>query len=1365
MTPAKPSPTRIPCKKTLISSVLSTLLISGSAFANTIWQEDFNAAELDRKGATGVGRIDGQVLPADIDTDGVTRWSIDISSAELSASSDWFRVQNGVFEARDVDGPAVWTSEVIDISNVNNVDVTLVASEQGTHESSGSGFDFFDFAYSIDNQPFVTVTNVEGLGDASHSLVGDFTQATIRQSLSEGSSLVLRVTMQNGAGSEFLRLDNVVVAEGDGSSSGNNGSDGDSGAGSSGGDTGSGGSDNGGDSGSGTNNGDTISNACLNCADLTKIADQAQFVDSTYYASALTAVQSGDSADNVRFAINNIISQGHQQLTYSQVWTALTQTDEDPADTSKVVLIYKGNSIAKTSNGSAEQASNPDNWNREHVWASSHGFSDRSALAFTDIHHLRPADISVNGARGNLDFDESDNALAEAPANSIDSDSFEPRDAVKGDVARMMFYMDVRYAGNDSITPDLVLVDQLTSSGEPRLGKLCTLLAWHQADPVDDFERRRNNRAYEFQGNRNPFVDHPEWVDTVFTQNCSDSGNTGGGDSGNGGDNGGDNGAGNGGDNGSGNGSNQGELFFSEYVEGSGSNKAVEIFNPTDRTIALSDYQFKLYSNGNTNATSSYQFTGDIAPKGTVVLVTSSSRASDELKAKADQFSGAVNFNGDDYIELTKGDTIVDGVGVYGNRTNWGANVTFVRKPTIAQGDNDRTDAFDAAVEWNRQSSDDFSFLGAHEFTGPVTTPPPSLIGECADSATLISAIQGNGDTSPLAGENHVIEGVVTSVVPSLSGFFIQEEAADQDNDSQTSEAIFVFLNGQSMPQVGQQVRAIGDVSERFNRTQFALTEAVKACGNGEIISAVDVNLPVANLADLEAVEGMLVNLPQTLSVADNFNLARFGQVTLSNGRLYNPTSVYAPGSSRATALADRNARNKIVLDDQNNQQNPENIPFPTGGLSYNNTLRLGDQVDNLTGVVDFSFGDYRILPTSTPVFTSANPRTAAPENVAGGNLKVASFNVLNYFNGDGNGAGFPTPRGADSQVEFDRQSTKIVNAIAAIDADVVGLMEIENDGFGASSAIADLVNRLNTQMGDNTYAFVNSDTVLGGDAISVGMIYKPAVVELVGDSATLTSVPFDFGNRPPLAQSFKLLANDEELTVVVNHFRAKRCSSSSTGDNVDQGDGQGCNNATRTAAANATLTWLATNPVGSNDSDVLLVGDMNAYAQEDPIQAFVGNGYQNLIAKYAGRTAYSFSFGGEVGYLDHALASESLSTQVLGASVWNINADEPRAFDYNVEFKSGAQLVNYYGDDAYRASDHDPVVVTIDLASAEETVRGDFDNDKDVDRDDIRAFARAFRAGLLTDLIHDYNGDGVINRRDSRALRQLCTRSRCATK
>jgi predicted extracellular nuclease/endonuclease I len=1280
------------------ASVVSTEVVS----AEVVWSEDFNAAELNGKGA----------VFDTMDMVGVTRWSIDVSSAQLTATSDWFKVTNGVMEARDVDGVVHWLSESIDIQGLSDVQFSVLATEQGSHEAS----DFWDLAYAVDGGAFISINNWQGNGNASHTLIDDFTSQTITQAITEGSSLQIKVSMQNGASKEYLRLDDIIV-------SANNGAT----------DPGDGGG------------GDTITNACFNCPDLTKIAHAADFDDLSYYAEVTTAINTDQNSTMVREKINGAISANHKQLTYAEVWTALTVTDQDPLNSDNVILLYRGISKAKFSNGSGSQSSNQDNWNREHVWAKSHGFSSNSARAYSDIHHLRPTDISVNSSRGNLDFDNSDNALPEAPENRVDGNSFEPRDSVKGDVARMVFYMDIRYAGLDVITPDLQVVDNLTAGGQPQLGKLCTLLSWSENDPVDSFEQNRNDSIYEFQGNRNPFIDHPEWISLIYSQQCSavdpvdpvDPVEP----------------------------SPSGDLFFSEYVEGSSFNKAVEIYNPTNSAIDLSTYTFKIYSNGNASPTGTYTLTGEILPNDVVVLGSSQIADSSELKGYVDQFTGAVNFNGDDYIELLNGEIIIDTVGFYAVRQSWGANVTLVRKAQVVSGDDNRSDEFVVADQWESHSRDTFTFLGSHNAdavpTDPVLDP---VIGQCGDEADKISAIQGTSFNSPVVDSSKIVEGVVTSTVPSLKGYFVQEESIDSDNNEQSSEAIFVYINNMTnFPVVGNKVRVIGTIKESYGRTQLTATTGFVDCGAGEVIQALALSLPIDNSDNWESYEGMLVSFADELRVTDNYNLARFGQFTLSNGRLIKPTNIYAAGTSAAIALTDKNSRNRIMLDDMNNAQNPDVVPFPAPSLSYQNTLRLGDSVSGIIGILDYSFGQYRVLPTQAPQFNTTNARTAAPQLDGEGRLKIASFNVLNYFNGTGDGQGFPTARGADNFTEFTRQQEKIVAALVAINADVVGLMELENDGFAAASAVADLVNQLNLKMGSDTYAYVSlAQSGIGSDAIAVGLIYKPAAVALVGNAVTTNQAPFDFGNRQPLVQTFKEIATNEDFTVAVNHFKSKGSCGSASGNNQDQNDGQGCWNELRTQAANGLIAWLNTAPTGSDDSDFLIIGDLNSYGKEDPINAITNSGYKNLVAHYLGAGAYSYSFSGEMGYLDHALASDSLSQQVSDTSVWHINADEPRIFDYNTEFKSADQLINYYGDDAYRASDHDPVVILLNLTSSEVLV-GDFDEDGDIDINDVRQFSLRLRAGETFDASYDFNGDNVVNSRDVRAMMGQCTRSRCA--
>ena len=346
------------------------------------------------------------------------------------------------------------------------------------------------------------------------------------------------------------------------------------------------------------------------------------------------------------------------------------------------------------------------------------------------------------------------------------------------------------------------------------------------------------------------------------------------------------------------------------------------------------------------------------------------------------------------------------------------------------------------------------------------------------------------------------------------------------------------------------------------------------------------------------------------------------------------------------------------------------------------------------SGLIDASGTvDYRLQPVSAPVFTRANARTAAPEPV-GGTVKVASMNVLNYFTTLDTGAPVCGPahnqdcRGANTPAELTRQRDKILAALIAIDADVVGLMEIENTD---DAATLDLVAGLNAHFGAGTYAAVTPPAP-GDDAIRVGLIYRPAVVQPVGaphNYQTSTAAYSPLFDRPPLAQAFREAVSGQTFAVVVNHFKSKG-SCPASGPDVDTG--QGCWNAKRVAQAGALLGLVQT--LAAGDPDMLVLGDLNAYGEEDPIVTLTGGGMANLVARVPAAERYSYVFDGEAGYLDQALATGSLARQVAGVTIWHINADEPSVLDYNTEFKTQ----DLYAPTPYRSSDHDPVVVGLRL-------------------------------------------------------------------
>ena len=365
-----------------------------------------------------------------------------------------------------------------------------------------------------------------------------------------------------------------------------------------------------------------------------------------------------------------------------------------------------------------------------------------------------------------------------------------------------------------------------------------------------------------------------------------------------------------------------------------------------------------------------------------------------------------------------------------------------------------------------------------------------STVEVCGEPSTRIHTIQSNGLVSLLTGSSQVIEGVVTSDLQGpgqFGGYFVQQEDALADGDPATSEGLFVFNT--SVPvAVGDKVRVRGTVVEFGNAgatlTELSSVTTALVCASAQPLPDASVlDLPVASFEDFERYEGMRVTLRQALTVSETFTLARFGELVLSSGgRLPQPTNVAAPGAAALEQQAE-NDRNRIVLDDTNNQQNIDPTRYPAGGLSASNTVRVGDRVTGVAGILEQRFGAYRIQPDGVVSIDAVNLRPTPPA-FADGTLRVASFNVLNYFNGDGRGGGFPTARGATTPAEFERQRAKTIAALAALDADVVGLMEIENDATG-SSAVEDLVAGLNAATAPGTYAFIATG-VVGTDEIRV---------------------------------------------------------------------------------------------------------------------------------------------------------------------------------------------------------------------------------------------------------------------------------------
>lgn len=563
---------------------------------------------------------------------------------------------------------------------------------------------------------------------------------------------------------------------------------------------------------------------------------------------------------------------------------------------------------------------------------------------------------------------------------------------------------------------------------------------------------------------------------------------------------------------------------------------------------------------------------------------------------------------------------------------------------------------------------------------------------------TAIGAVQGKEAESPLLGQEVIVEGVVTAYLPALKGFFVQEPALFSDADSQTSDGLFVYCGAACTPvSAGQLVRVKGKVAEYEGQTQ--LTEPVMTpLTTYQPLPARVVSLP---FSDRERYEGMWLTVGG--EVTGNYELGRYGSFQMADARIFNYTQQHRPDAAGFAAYQKEIDARLLVVDDGKSEQNPEHV-FGRNGqpLSAQNTLRGGDRV-RVTGVLS-EWKGYR-LQVSDPALLSieaTNIRPVQPE-LAADLLRVGSMNVLNYFNtlvkenvGCTSGGIQKDARGAENCEEFLRQQTKIVAAIEGIDAAILGLNEIENDyAEGVHSSAAWLVAALNQKAGFEKYAYIDPGKNIGTDKIAVGLLYQPTLVSPVGSLAILDSridpAYDDTKNRPALAQTFQEKATGGRLTVAVTHLKSK---GRGEGCQPDRQDGQGNCAVERTAAANSLARWLQSDPTGVPEDDRLIMGDLNSYAKEDPIAAIEAQGYSNVFDS----SAYSYQFAGQWGSLDHALVSGSLAGQVVGKTKWHINADEPAVLDYNTNYKKTSQQESYYAPDAFRSSDHDPVLVGLKL-------------------------------------------------------------------
>lgn len=569
----------------------------------------------------------------------------------------------------------------------------------------------------------------------------------------------------------------------------------------------------------------------------------------------------------------------------------------------------------------------------------------------------------------------------------------------------------------------------------------------------------------------------------------------------------------------------------------------------------------------------------------------------------------------------------------------------------------------------------------------PAALASFSVSAACGEPATPIHAVQGSGERSPLVGERLTIEGILTQDArypDGFDGFYLQQADAETDNDPRTSEALFIYTQ-KPAGKPGERLRVTGTVKEYHGLTELVSVTDLQVCGQGELPKPIEVTLPWSQHP--ESLENMRVRITQPLTVIEHYNLAVFGELVLAATDQITATE-YLPPGPQAVAQHQRNLQHRITLDDGLGIRNPRPIPWPPGGLSHSNTVRAGDTVRGITGVLDYRFGQWRIQPSGSPRFETTNPRPPAPAPATDGAMRVMTLNLQNYFNGNGQGGGFPTARGAQTLKQFQAQNQRIATAVEQADPDILAVSELENDGYGEHSSIAELTRTLGPD-----WRFVATPGEDGTDAIRTALLYRSDRVTPQGQANRLQAGTFARQSRPPVAQLFRKPHSSDTVRVVSPHLKSKSCRNAALA-NADQDDGQGCFNHRRTRETEAILNWLANLPAPDHLAGTLIAGDLNSYARETPLQRLEAAGYQSLVHHLHPCTPdqcqhHSYRFKGEKGSLDYILASEELLPHVVKARAWNINADEPRALSYQQIPDSTAP---------WRGSDHNPILTDIRL-------------------------------------------------------------------
>lgn len=540
-----------------------------------------------------------------------------------------------------------------------------------------------------------------------------------------------------------------------------------------------------------------------------------------------------------------------------------------------------------------------------------------------------------------------------------------------------------------------------------------------------------------------------------------------------------------------------------------------------------------------------------------------------------------------------------------------------------------------------------------------------SKLDTCPAGLTAIHDIQGTDWASALLGQTHSVSGVVTLAVG--DGLYI--ESLNPDSNPNTSEGLFLETGDRQSQLVpaGTVVTARGQVAElgevRDTKTALVNLDNLQACGDAQARPLSETELPLGG-RDREAIENMRVSLGSASIVTDVYRLHEGVFRVARDHYLPQPTEVTRPGRD-AKERAGRNWAYSI------------HVRLAPGSKDI---FALGDELMSDEGVLgNEGRGPILLLDDKTRVLRRDLPRLAKPER---GIQRIVSLNLQNYFNGDGRGSGFPTERGAETPREFERQREGFAATIELLKPTVVAVQEIENDGFGPNSAAQDFLALLEDTTGKRwAVAEPNNGDRIGTDEIAVGLFYRSDIFDAVGEAELLDAAPFDLLNRTPIAQVLQNKRNGKTLLVSVNHFKSKG-GCPQQGRDQDQDDGQGCWNPTRLAAAKALAPWVKALAEERADGRGLVLGDLNAYRMEDPVQQLMIDGFADLTATGGTRHRYSYVFRGQSGTLDHAMATRALVGEVAAAHILNINAGFPRRLPLEPAWVG--------------ASDHDPVIVDV---------------------------------------------------------------------